>query len=83
MFTQYSLILVSFNMEVARELSSQKPGEIVSCLSLLILASLLATSKKPPQDQYTVSHILQMFCCHAAKLTEYLMYKNFYSVQKV
>ena len=55
-------------MEVARALSSQKPGESESCLSLSILASLLATSKKPPQDQHTVSHILNLFCCHAAKL---------------
>jgi hypothetical protein len=53
---------------VARALSSQKPGESVSCLSLFILVSLLATSKKPPQDQHTVSHILQLFCCHPAKL---------------
>ena len=45
-------------MEVARTLSSQNPGERESCLSLFILASLLATSKKPPQDQNTVSHNL-------------------------
>jgi hypothetical protein len=55
-------------MAVARELSSQKPGESESCLSFAILVSLLATSKKPPQDQYPVSHILQLFCCHGAKL---------------
>jgi len=70
MLTQYSLTFVSFKMEVARALSSQKPGESESCLSLSILYDLLATSKKPPQDQHTVSHILQIFCCHAAKLRD-------------
>jgi len=45
-------------MEVARALSSQKPGESESCLSFSILDSLLETSKKPPQDHQTVSHIL-------------------------
>ncbi len=44
-------------MEVARALSSQNPGDKESCLSLFIFASLLATSKKPPQNQDTVSHI--------------------------
>jgi len=72
MFTQYSFTFVSFKMEVARALSSQKPGESESCLSLFILVSLLATSKKPPQDQHTVSHILQMFYCHAAKIGDIL-----------
>jgi len=55
-------------MEVARALSSQNPGESESSLSLSILYCRLATSKKPPQDQHTVSHILQMLCCHTANL---------------
>lgn len=63
-------------MEVARTLSSQKPGDSERCLSSFILASLLATSKKPPQDQHTVSHILQMFCCHAAKIRDILERAN-------
>lgn len=63
-------------MEVARTLSSQKPDESESCLSLFILVSLLATSKKPPQDQYTVSHILQIFCCHAAKIRDIFKLQN-------
>lgn len=46
-------------MDVARVLSSQKPGESDSVLSLFIFASLLATSKKPPQDHQTVPHILK------------------------
>ena len=45
-------------MEVARALSSQNPGDSESCLSFVILASLLSTSKKPPQDHHTVSHNL-------------------------
>jgi hypothetical protein len=64
------LTLVSFKMAVARALSSQKPGESESCLSLFILISLLATSKKPPQDQHTVSHILQMFNSHKSKIRD-------------
>ena len=60
-------------MEVARALSSQKPGEREGCLSFSILASLLATSKKPPQDQHTVSHILQLFCCHGANIIDLLI----------
>ena len=48
----------SFKIPVARALSSQKPGARVNCLSLVILSRLLSTSKKPPQDHYTVSHIL-------------------------
>ena len=54
MFTQYSCTLISFKMAVARTLSSQNPGESESCLSLFILASRLATSKKPPQNHQTV-----------------------------
>jgi hypothetical protein len=68
MFTQYSLTFVSFKMEVARALSSQNPAESESSLSFSILYCRLATSKKPPQDQHTVSHILQIFYCHAANL---------------
>lgn len=55
-------------MDVARALSSQNPGERVSCLSLLIFASLLATSKKPPQDQDAVPHIFNLLGCHAANV---------------
>jgi hypothetical protein len=76
MLTQYSLFLISFKMEVARTLSSQKPGLSESCLSAAIFSSLLATSKKPPQDQHTVSHILQIFCSHAAKLRDILERAN-------
>lgn len=43
-------------MAVALALSSQKPGLSESCLSLAVLSSLLATSKKPPQDKNTVSY---------------------------
>src|SRR5687768_11304802 len=64
-FTQYSFSLMSFNMDVARLLSSQKPGERESCLSFAIFCCLLATSKKPPQDGHTVPHIFNLFCCHA------------------
>ncbi len=51
-------------ISVARLLSSQKPGESDFCLSSFILYSLLATSKKPPQDRKAVSHILYLFNCH-------------------
>ena len=44
-------------MEVALALSSQKPGESESCLSLAILSRRLSTSKKPPQDADSVPHI--------------------------
>lgn len=54
-------------MEVARALSSQKPGERDSCLSLFIFASLLATSKKPPQNQDAVSHIFKLLYCHSGR----------------
>lgn len=63
-------------MEVARALSSQKPGDSDSCLSFSILASLLTTSKKPPQDQETVSHILYCFCSHGRKYTVIRLVKN-------
>ena len=52
-------------MPVARALSSQKPGERESCLSLLILSRRVSTSKKPPQDNNAVPHIFQMFLCHS------------------
>ena len=60
-------------MEVARALSSQKPCESASNLSFSILDSLLATSKKPPQDQHTVSHILQIFYCHNCKIKVFFL----------
>ncbi len=55
-------------MEVARALSSQKPGERDSCLSLAILASLFATSKKSLQNRCAVSQSLNLFYCHAANI---------------
>ena len=58
-------------MEVARALLSQNPGESESCLSLIILASLLATTKKPPQDHHTASHTLKLFYCHSCKSKVY------------
>lgn len=55
-------------MEVARALSSQKPGESDSCLSFAILASLFSTSKKSLQNRCAVSQSLNLFYCHAAKI---------------
>jgi hypothetical protein len=50
---------------VARALSSQNPGARESCLSWFILSLRLSTSKKPPQDNYTVPHNFQLFLCHS------------------
>ncbi len=55
-------------MAVARLLSSQKPGESESCLSVSTLYVRFSTSKKPPQDNYTVPHIFKLLYCHAAKV---------------
>jgi hypothetical protein len=57
-------------MEVALALSSQKPGESESCLSLAIFASLFATSKKSLQNRYAVSQSLYLFYCHAANIMQ-------------
>jgi hypothetical protein len=56
--------LMFLRISVARLLSSQKPGERDNCLSWFILSRLLSTSKKPPQDHYTVPHSLDLFLCH-------------------
>jgi hypothetical protein len=55
-------------MAVALALSSQKPGESESCLSLAVLASLFSTSKKSLQNHCTVSQSLYLFYCHGAKV---------------
>jgi hypothetical protein len=57
-------------MEVARALSSQKPGLSESCLSFSILARRFSTSKKPPYPGNAGPHIVQFFDCHAAKVKE-------------
>jgi hypothetical protein len=54
-------------MEVARALSSQKPGDRESCLSLAILDSLFSTSKKSLQNRYAISQSLYLFYCHTYK----------------
>jgi hypothetical protein len=76
MFTQNSFTFVSFKMEVARALSSQKPGDKESCLSLAILDSLFSTSKKSLQNRYAISQSLYLFCCHAAKITDNFLMDN-------
>ncbi len=55
-------------MAVARLLSFQKPGESESCLSVSTLYVRFSTSKKPPQDNYTVPHIFKLLYCHATKV---------------
>jgi hypothetical protein len=58
-------------MDVARALSFQNPGARVNCLCWFILSRLLATSKKPPQDDYAIPNIFNLFLCHiGAKLGE-------------
>jgi|GEM_PF-4736010 len=54
-------------MAVARVLSSQKPGERESCRSVSTLYRRFSTSKKPPQDNYTVPHNFNLFLCHSNK----------------
>lgn len=54
-------------MAVARTLSSQKPGESESCLSVSTLYVRFSTSKKPPQNQNAVPHNLNLFLCHSCK----------------
>ena len=63
-FNQYSFTLISFMMPVALVLSSQKPGESESCLSVSTLYMRFSTSKKPPQNRHSVSHILNLLLCH-------------------
>jgi hypothetical protein len=63
-------------MEVALLLSSQKPGERESCLSLAIFCSLCSTSKKPPQDSHTVPHIFNLLYCHKAEDKGVWFYRN-------
>jgi hypothetical protein len=60
-------------MEVARALSSQKPGESESCLSFAILASLFVTSKKSLQNRCAVSQSLNLFDCHAANIQGFFL----------
>ncbi len=55
-------------MAVARAFSSQKPGERESWRSVSTLYVRFSTSKKPPQDNYTVPHNLDLFLCHAANV---------------
>lgn len=54
-------------MAVARELSSQKPGESESWRSVSTLYVRFSTSKKPPQNQNAVPHNLDLFLCHSCK----------------
>lgn len=54
-------------MAVARVLSSQKPGERESWRSVSTLYIRFSTSKKPPQDNYTVPHNFNLFLCHSNK----------------
>ncbi len=53
-------------MEVARALSSQKPGLNESCLSFSVLARRFSTSKKPPYPGTAGPHIRYFFLCHSA-----------------
>jgi hypothetical protein len=76
MFTQNSFTFVSFKMEVARALSSQKPGDKESCLSLAILDSLFSTSKKSLQNRYAISQSLYLFYCHVAKIMDKNLMNN-------
>jgi hypothetical protein len=76
MFTQNSFTFVSFKMEVARALSSQKPGDKESCLSLAILDSLFSTSKKSLQNRYAISQSLYLFYGHAAKIMDNFLMDN-------
>ncbi len=57
-------------MPVALVLSSQKPGESESCLSVSTLYMRFSTSKKPPQNRHSVSHILNLLLCHIKTLIQ-------------
>ena len=54
-------------MAVALVLSSQKPGERDNWRSVSTLYVRFPTSKKPPQDNYTVPHNLNLLLCHSCK----------------